>query len=69
MAEKTINTRLKLLYKTHAEWEAIKDTFVPLRGEACFELFEDGSVKFKIGDGTKKLSELPYIGGEDVAAT
>ena len=69
MAEKTINTRLKLLYKTHAEWEAIKDTFAPLRGEACFELFEDGSVKFKIGDGTKKLSELPYVGGEDVAAT
>ena len=69
MAEKTINTRLKLLYKTHAEWEAIKDTFVPLRGEACFELFEDGSVKFKIGDGAKKLSELPYVGGEDVVAT
>lgn len=69
MAEKTINTRLKLLYKTHTEWEAIKDTFVPLRGEACFELFEDGSVKFKIGDGTKKLSELLYVGGEDVAAT
>ena len=69
MAEKTINTRLKLLYKTHAEWEAIKDTFAPLRGEACFELFEDGSVKFKIGDGAKKLSELPYVGGEDVAAT
>ena len=69
MAEKTINTRLKLLYKTHAEWEAIKDTFTPLRGEACFELFEDGSVKFKIGDGAKKLSELPYVGGEDVVAT
>lgn len=69
MAEKTINTRLKLLYKTHAEWEAIKNTFAPLRGEACFELFEDGSVKFKIGDGAKKLSELPYVGGEDVAAT
>ena len=69
MAEKTINTRLKLLYKTHAEWEAIKDTFAPLRGEACFELFEDGSVKFKIGDGAKKLSELPYVGGEDVVAT
>ena len=69
MAEKTINTRLKLLYKTHAEWEAIKNTFVPLRGEACFELFEDGSVKFKIGDGAKKLSELPYVGGEDVVAT
>ena len=69
MAEKTINTRLKLLYKTHAEWEAIKDTFAPLRGEACFELVEDGSVKFKIGDGAKKLSELPYVGGEDVVAT
>lgn len=69
MAEKTINTRLKLLYKTHAEWEVIKDTFAPLRGEACFELFEDGSVKFKIGDGAKKLSELPYVGGEDVVAT
>lgn len=69
MAEKTINTRLKLLYKTHTEWEAIKDTFAPLRGEACFELFEDGSVKFKIGDGAKKLSELPYVGGEDVVAT
>ncbi len=69
MAEKTINTRLKLLYKTHAEWEAIKNTFAPLRGEACFELFEDGSVKFKIGDGAKKLSELPYVGGEDVVAT
>lgn len=64
MAEKTINTRVKLLYKTHAEWELIKDSFIPFQGEACFELFEDGSVKLKVGDGTKKLSELDYFGSE-----
>ena len=33
MAEKLIKTRLKLKYDTFANWEKVKTTFVPLKGE------------------------------------
>ena len=34
MAEnKVLKTRIKSLYKTWAEWQAVENTFIPLKGE------------------------------------
>lgn len=68
MAEKLIKTRLKLKYDTFANWEKVKTTFVPLKGEVCFVEVPDAvdpiqnapSVLFKIGDGTKTFGELNF---------
>ena len=35
MADKILNTRIKLKIDTLAHWEAIKDTFKPMAGEVC----------------------------------
>ena len=35
MADKTLNTRIKLKIDTLANWNAVKDTFKPLAGEVC----------------------------------
>lgn len=68
MAEKLIKTRLKLKYDTFANWEKVKTTFVPLKGEVCLVEVPDAvdpirnapSVLFKIGDGTKTFGELNF---------
>ena len=68
MAEKLIKTRLKLKYDTFANWEKVRTTFVPLKGEVCLVEVPDAvdpiqnapSVLFKIGDGTKTFGELNF---------
>lgn len=68
MAEKILNTKIRLLIKTYAEWEAIKGTFKPLRGEVCLCEIPAGSaeattaptVLFKVGDGLKTFGELKW---------
>lgn len=48
---------------TEAEWLAVEDTLgVLLDGEQAFVVNDSGvGINFKIGDGTKKFSELPYF--------
>lgn len=48
---------------TEAEWLAVEDELgVLLDGEQAFVVNDSGvGVNFKIGDGTKKFSELPYF--------
>lgn len=63
--EKVIKTRVKLLYKTYADWQSIAATFVPLDGEMCIcEVPAAGStpktILFKVGDGTTTYANLPY---------
>lgn len=68
MAEKLIKTRLKLKYDTFANWEKVKTTFVPLKGEVCLVEVPDAvdpirnapSIVFKIGDGTTAFGDLKY---------
>lgn len=68
MAEKLLKTRLRLKYDTFANWEQVKTTFVPLKGEVCLVEVPDAvdpirnapSVLFKIGDGTKTFGELNF---------
>lgn len=68
MAEKLIKTRLKLKYDTFANWEKVKTTFVPLKGEICLievpnnvdPIHNAPSILFKVGDGTTAFGDLKY---------
>lgn len=68
MAEKLIKTRLKLKYDTFANWEKIKTTFVPLKGEVCLievpnnvdPIHNAPSILFKVGDGVTAFGDLKY---------
>lgn len=69
MAEtKTLKTRIKLLYKSYAEWESIKNTFVPLMGEVCFceipattgAVANEPCLLFKVGNGVDTFADLAY---------
>ena len=68
MAEKLIKTRLKLKYDTFANWEKVKTTFVPLKGEVCLievpnnvdPIHNAPSIVFKVGDGTTAFGDLNY---------
>ncbi len=58
-----LNARVKQKINTEAQWIAEEDTFgVIFEGEQAFVYNDAGEpVNFKIGDGTKKFSELPYF--------
>lgn len=70
MADRTLNTRIRLLIKTFGAWEAIKNTFKPLYGEACIVVLEPPNDRVaaqeppaflvKIGDGKNYFADLPY---------
>ena len=59
----TLNTRLVLRNDSTANWLA-NGSQVLLKGEVGIEFLTDGSVKMKVGDGTKTWDQLPYFGGE-----
>lgn len=58
-----INARVKQKIATEAYWLSIEDELgLILEGEQAFVFNDAGqAVNFKIGDGTKKFSELPYF--------
>jgi hypothetical protein len=58
-----LNARVQQKVATKADWLAAEDELgVILDGEQAFEINEEGVLtNFKIGDGTKKYSELPYF--------
>lgn len=58
MANKTFNTRIKNKRDTSANWTS-KDP-VLLDGELIIVDTASGETRFKIGDGTKKYSQLPF---------
>lgn len=69
MANTTLNTRLCLKRDSYNNWEAVKDTFIPLSGEPCVVVVEastgavaqEPAVLIKIGDGSTALKDLPYV--------
>ena len=69
MANTTFNARLKLKYDTYANW--IKNDPKLLAGEAAVAVVpastgavqQEPAILIKIGDGTKKFSELEFISG------
>lgn len=58
-----LNARVKQKIDTEDNWISEEDTFgVIFEGEAAYVKNSDGTaVNFKIGDGTKKFSDLPYF--------
>lgn len=70
MANTTFNARLKLKYDTYANW--IKNDPKLLAGEAAVAVIpastgavaQEPAILIKIGDGTKKFSELEFISGK-----
>lgn len=74
MATKTINTRIGLKYDSYSAWEAVKDTFVPIKGEVIFyeipaaaeAVVNEPAILFKVGDGVKTLAQLSW--GSAIAA-
>lgn len=58
MAQKIINTRAKNKRDTSANWTAANP--VLLDGELIIVDTTEGEVRMKIGDGTKKYSQLPF---------
>ena len=63
----TLNTRIVLRNDSTTNWLANSEQ-VLMKGEVGIEFMSDGSVKMKVGDGTKTWAELDYVGGEDVFA-
>lgn len=58
-----INARVKQKIATDAYWLSVDDELGPiLAGEMALVYDDDGNaVNFKVGDGTKKYSELPFF--------
>ena len=57
MSDKILNTRIKQKIDIKANWDKAVN-FVPLKGEII--VYSDLN-KIKVGDGTKKVSELPFL--------
>lgn len=64
MATQNIKTQIALKYNTYNYWTGQGSTYTPLKGEVCFCYggAENGDqrVRFKVGDGNKKFSELEW---------
>ena len=59
---KVLKTTILLRRATEAQWDAIKDTFIPKAGEPCVTLDGKNKGQIKIGDGTSTWGELKYVG-------
>lgn len=63
VTEKTIQVRLINTHDTETNWQGVESTFTPADGE--FIIYSaDGNydyARYKLGDGTKTLAELPFL--------
>ena len=60
------NSRITLKYDSITEWNKVKDTFIPLKGEVCIinpasDDLPSATCLIKIGDGTSEFSKLDYL--------
>lgn len=62
MAEKTLNTRIQQKHDSQTNWDKATN-FIPKDGEIIIYDADANNVKprIKVGDGTSKLSALPFI--------
>lgn len=58
--EDEIKTRVRLWKDTDANFETIKDTLIPLHGEIIIVEFEDGDIRYKVGDGSTTYANLKF---------
>jgi len=47
-----LKTRIQLRHDTEGNWTSVKDSFIPLVGEACLTTDGENKGKVKYGDGT-----------------
>jgi hypothetical protein len=69
MPEKTIKARIQHLHKTESEWQAFESEnpeFIFRAGELIiYDIDQNNTVpRFKFGNGTSKLSDLPFAATE-----
>ena len=62
MDKKVLTTTIQLRRAAEAQWEAIKDSFIPAAGEPCVTLDGDNAGQIKIGNGISTCGELKYSG-------
>lgn len=60
------NSRITLKYDSLTEWNKVKDSFIPLKGEVCVvnpseDLGGGAGCLIKVGDGTTTFGNLPYL--------
>ena len=62
MAEKTLNTRIQMKTDTEANWNKATN-FIPKNGEIIIYAIDatHNYQRVKVGNGTKKVNELPFI--------
>ena len=62
MAEKTLNTRIQMKIDTEANWNKATN-FIPKNGEIIIYAIDatHNYQRVKVGNGTKKVNELPFI--------
>lgn len=58
--EDEIQTRVRLWKDTDENFEAIKDSLVPLNGEIIIVEFSDGDIRYKVGDGKTTYASLKF---------
>lgn len=66
MANATFETKIALVNKTTVQW--VSETAIPIKGCPCVEWTDSGKPKMKIGDGTNRWTDLPYL-ADDLTAS
>ena len=61
-----LKTRIQLRHDTEENWTSVKDSFIPLVGEACLTTDGENKGKVKYGDGTSTWGQLEHSGGKDI---
>lgn len=59
MAERVIKTQIGLRRDTEANYELVKNTLIPIKGEICLVDTSEG-LKIKVGNGKDTFANLPY---------
>jgi hypothetical protein len=62
------NSRITLKYDSLTEWNKVKASFIPLKGEVCVvnpseNLAAGAGCLIKVGDGKTTFEKLPYLSG------
>lgn len=74
MADKILRTKIALLYKTYDEWDEIKGTYIPLRGEVCIcdvpasSEVKERAILLKVGNGEDTFENLKWVSANAVDA-
>jgi hypothetical protein len=56
----TSSATVTILLRRKSETEWLNSSYIPKAGEPCAELSDDRYIRFKIGDGIHRWTELPY---------